>query len=112
MKEVKLDLKNDVLIVRILCEIDHHTAKIIRDMADKRLKEALPKVLELDFSSVTFMDSSGIGLVMGRVNIARELGVRVTVTGLSQKLFRLFRMAGLERLEGLSFPAMSLVKKM
>ena len=111
MKEVKLDLINDTLVVRILCEIDHHTARRIRDAADEGLRTERIKTLELDFSAVTFMDSSGIGLVMGRVDTARRIGVTVKVSGLSPKIYRLFRMAGLERLEGLTFKESGLVKK-
>ena len=89
-------------VVQLDTEIDHHTAAEIRGAVDKIIREDMPRVICLDFSDVEFMDSSGIGLIIGRVGVAREVGAEVEVKGLSDMQRRLARMAGLERLSGLT----------
>ena len=79
-------------------EIDHHTAKGLRQAADDALITRRPEELVLDFSGVTFMDSSGVGLVMGRYKAARSLGCRVTVRGLRPRDQKIMRLSGLSAL--------------
>lgn len=102
MKEVTITEKGERLIATLTCEIDHHTAKIIREEIDKRLDASHAGVLVLDFSGVGFMDSSGIGLILGRLSRAEELGIRVHLCGLSATLSRLVRMSGIERLKSIT----------
>mgnify|MGYP002627373554 CR=1 FL=1 len=79
-------------------EIDHHTAKGLRQAADDALITRRPAKLVLDFSGVTFMDSSGVGLVMGRYKAARSLGCGVTVKGLRPRDEKIMRLSGLSAL--------------
>lgn len=99
MKEAQITVSGDVLYARLLCEIDHHTAKIIRESVDERLLALAPRELVFDFSGVNFMDSSGIGLVLGRVEKAERVNACVKITGLSPTLRKLFRLSGIEKLE-------------
>ncbi len=63
---LKFDKKADKLIVTMTGELDHHSAEEVRNIIDDRLdREDLNKLI-LDFSKVNFMDSSGIGVVIGR----------------------------------------------
>ena len=87
---------------RVDTEIDHHTAVAIRAAIDKAIRETLPSVVCIDFSGVEFMDSSGIGLIIGRVGVAEEIGATVEISGLSDMQRKLVRMAGLEKLSGLT----------
>ena len=90
------------LLAKISCEIDHHTCRTMREQIDVKLFERRPEVLVLDFSEVKFMDSSGLGLILGRVEKASALGVRVEVIGLSDSLYKLIRLSGIERVRNLS----------
>ena len=83
-------------------EIDHHAARPIREALDAALFRVRPHEMVLDFTRVHFMDSSGIALIMGRAEIARKMGCRVTVRGLSYAQERLVRLSGIERLEGVT----------
>ncbi|MDR3345500.1 MAG: STAS domain-containing protein [Oscillospiraceae bacterium] len=83
-------------------EIDHHSASGMRKAIDDALNKHKPPLLRLDFSQVTFIDSSAIGLVMGRYRLARELGSRVQVVNLNERYYRLMRLAGLEKLARLT----------
>ncbi len=83
-------------------EIDHHAARFLREKIDKKMFEQHPEVLLLDFSEVKFMDSSGIGLILGRAQIALEMGASVQVTGLSPRLERLILLSGVERMKNVT----------
>ena len=90
------------LVARINCEIDHHTAGRLRSRIDRELFVERPKVLRLDFSEVRFMDSSGIALVLGRVESAGAVDAKVHLDGLSPTLFKLVRLSGIERIKNLT----------
>lgn len=90
------------LVARLCCEIDHHTCRFLRERIDSTLFEMKPEVLILDFSDVKFMDSSGLGLILGRVEKAAALGARLEAIGLSESLYKLVRLSGIERVKNLS----------
>ena len=94
--------KNRELTARLKAEIDHHTSRSMREKIDRMLFEKKPRVLVLDFSEVAFMDSSGLGLILGRVETATGVGAVVEVCGLSAPLLKLVRLSGLERVRNLS----------
>ena len=79
-------------------EIDHHSAPRIRERIDSQLNTLRPENLILDFSGVTFMDSSGVGLVMGRYKNALQLNCKTSVCGLRERDLRIMKMSGLEKL--------------
>lgn len=95
---MKIQQKNKVLTVFLTGEIDHHSAKALRQAADDALMRGRPEQLVLDFSGVTFMDSSGVGLVMGRYKTARALDCAVTVKGLRPRDQKIMQMSGLTKL--------------
>ena len=76
-------------------DIDHHRAAVIRQNIDAALCEEQPSLLELDFSAVSFMDSSGIGLIMGRYRLQNSWGGRLVVTNVPQHIQKLMHLAGL-----------------
>ena len=80
-------------------EIDHHSAKAEREEIDAMLFRTKPTRLVLDFSEVKFMDSSGIGLIIGRADVSSSMGCRVRVTGLSKSLKKLALLAGIEKIK-------------
>ena len=90
------------LTARICCELDHHTVRRIRERIDARLFKDKPERLMLDFSGVGFMDSSGIGLILGRVETARVVGATVCIVGASPMLVKLFRLSGIEKIKNLT----------
>lgn len=90
--------QNGDLTVYLEGEIDHHTAKALREAADEALMRRRPRTLVLDFSGVTFMDSSGVGLVMGRYKKAEALGCRITVQGMRAREARILALSGLPQL--------------
>lgn len=83
-------------------EIDHHTATELRMEIDNAIQVYRPKVLKLDYGDVTFMDSSGVGLVMGRVRTMSPFGGRIIVSNLSPQIYRVMQLAGLEKIAKIS----------
>ena len=98
------DTVGSILSIRIRGEIDHHTAAAIRGGIDTALFENRPKKLILDLSAVSFMDSSGLGLIMGRYSVVKELGGDMTVWNPSREIRAILNLAGMERLVRIEYP--------
>lgn len=79
-------------------DLDHHTARIMRSEIDREISERRPTRLIIDFSSVTFMDSSGIGLIMGRYKLMSEQGGEIIVARPPAYIRKVLRLAGVDRL--------------
>lgn len=100
---VTIRMKNDTLVAGLRGEIDHHASPQLREAIDEAIFQHENAVcVELDFSEVTFMDSSGVGLVMGRYRLLSTLGKKLVVTGLSERDYRIMKMSGLSKLATLT----------
>ena len=86
------------LTIAVSGEIDHHNAAALRMEADEAIQTAQVKNVRLDFGEVTFMDSSGIGFVLGRYRIVESFGGSIEVVNLTGRLFSMMQLAGLEKL--------------
>ncbi|MBE6752611.1 MAG: STAS domain-containing protein [Ruminococcaceae bacterium] len=96
---VTIKRKNDYIYAFIKGEIDHHTAPEIRETIDDALSTSeSAKMLVLDFNEVSFMDSSGVGLVMGRYRYATTLGKKIRVDNLDNRNYKIMQMSGIERI--------------
>ena len=88
----------DELTVFINGEIDHYSAVWVRADIDAKIAEIRPKVTVLVLSKIDFMDSSGIGLIMGRYARMQKLGGALKIKDPSERVERICRLAGLERI--------------
>ena len=70
--KVKISYKGTILIASLEGELDHHSAQYVRQKIDSELMKSSNRDMILDFSKVSFMDSSGIGVVIGRYKIFRN----------------------------------------
>ena len=95
---LKTNFENNELTAFIEGELDHDSAARIRTKLDGICESNKPKLLNLDFSGVSFMDSSGICLVLGRFRQMKLLGGSVRVINIPENMFRLFALSGLEGL--------------
>jgi stage II sporulation protein AA (anti-sigma F factor antagonist) len=88
----------DTVLVRITGELDHHMAASVRRQTDDAIDSTSPNIVIFDFSKVSFMDSSGIGLIMGRYGKMQNIGGTLAVRDPSDRVERIFKLAGLERI--------------
>ena len=95
---IRMQATSEVATAYLSGELDHHTAKEMREAIDSALNQYSPKLLIMDFGDVSFMDSSGIGLVMGRYRQMQLLGGELHVVNTSKRIYQLMKLAGLEKL--------------
>lgn len=87
--------KGDKLIVYMLGELDHHSAEEVRNKVDDRLERENCSKLIMDFSGVTFMDSSGIGVVIGRYKKVAAKKGKIYITKVNGSVKRVFELSGM-----------------
>lgn len=95
---VRIQQTGEVMSAYLIGELDHHTAKEMREEIDSALDLNMPTLLIIDFNEITFMDSSGIGLVMGRYRKLIKTGAELHITGTSPQIYKVMKLAGIERL--------------
>ncbi len=86
------------MIISLFGDIDHHSAKRLRGEIDNNLFTNRPKRAVLDMSDVEFMDSAGLGLILGRISCAEKIGCRLTLLSPSPQVMRILDLAGAGRL--------------
>lgn len=95
---VRIEKNKNILTAIIEGDIDHHTAKDIRTSIDNNIEETNPDILEIDFGGVQFMDSSGIGLIMGRFRLMKLINGKLKIINVPLHIERLIKLSGLEAL--------------
>ena len=96
--QTEIKLKEKTLTACLSGEIDHHSAAFARAQIDEAITTSKPEKMILDFTEVSFMDSSGIGLVMGRYKLLHTQGCPLVLCGLSPHIEKVMRLAGLEQI--------------
>lgn len=95
---VALKNENSCLTALLSGELDHHTVRSVREEIDTAISENQPSRLALDFGDVTFMDSSGIGLILGRCKIMGGIGGSTAICNPPPHIRRVMKLSGIERL--------------
>ena len=91
-------LQDKKLTIALKGEIDHHSAKDTMRVVGNKIDLYLPRVCVLDFREVTFMDSSGIAIVISCVRRMRQLRGEVVLRSVPQQAMKVFLASGIERL--------------
>ncbi len=92
---VSFETIDNILIAELDGELDHHTAKEVRDEIDKTIDAFFIKHLIFDFKNVTFMDSSGIGVIIGRYNKIHDMNGKVGVFNCNKYVDKIFAVSDL-----------------
>ncbi|NMM61142.1 anti-sigma F factor antagonist [Clostridium sp. P21] len=92
---LEFENKDNKLIVHMFGELDHHSAEEVRNKIDDRLDRDNIGKLIMDFSDVSFMDSSGIGVVIGRYKKLNSKGGTICITKISGSVKRVFELSGM-----------------
>ena len=92
--QVEYIKKEKLLIFYLTEEIDHHTSERIRKRADYEIEIHIPKKVIFDFSNVTFMDSSGIGMIIGRYKLVSMFGGELKIKNANRIIKKTLEMSG------------------
>lgn len=92
------EIDHRCLVIRLTKELDHHTAVRIREKADQMIDRNNIKHIIFDFSEAGFMDSAGIGVIMGRYKKVIFIGGKTAVANVGSTVDRIFRLSGLYKI--------------
>ena len=93
--KIEFTKKENILSIKIEGEIDHHSAAELRNRIDEYITGSNVKYIVMDFSKVGFMDSSGIGMLMGRYKNIKRVGGDLCIISANSTVKRLLAMAGI-----------------
>ena len=101
MTKAEFTYNKTELTVHLYGEIDHHGARQVRENIDAQILKFMPQLVIMDFSKVTFMDSSGIGLVLARYRFCADCGASLYVTGIDRSAARILALAGIKTIQNI-----------
>ena len=96
--DIRIEHIGTTLVVKPEGELDHHSAKDVREMIDREIELKKIKNLVLDFNKVSFMDSSGIGVIAGRYKIINSLGGKIMVIRANEQVDKILEISGLKKI--------------
>ena len=97
-KRFSYKIDDGVLEVKLVGEIDHHSAVSVRSNIDGLIFDLRPQKVVLDLSEISFMDSSGLGLIMGRYALIKDLGGSLSLRAPTVAVMKILSLAGMERM--------------
>ena len=96
---ITAEMKNSIsLIKKIIEEIDHHTTEKIRRKIDNEITRYMPRKVILDFNKVSFMDSAGIGMIIGRYKMIKMLGGELEIENATRSVRKVLEMSGITKI--------------
>lgn len=96
--DILYEVRGENLFIYLPEELDHHNAKTITEQSDWYIVSNQIKNIVFNFSRTDFMDSSGIGVIMGRYKMIKGRGGKITVTNINQSIDRILTISGLYKL--------------
>ena len=95
---MKYQVEENCLTIFLPGELDHHNAEEIRKGSDKLIEENHTKCVIFDFQETNFMDSSGIGVIMGRYKLVYLLGGEVWAVHANERMKKILTMSGVTKI--------------
>ena len=92
------DSESGIATVKLKGEIDHHSAQLLRRDIDEAVSRRMPRTLVLDFSGVSFMDSSGIAVVINAQRCMKQIDGRLELSGIQAQPMRVFQASGVDKI--------------
>lgn len=96
--QIKTQKKKGILVVFLEGELDHHTASQVREYIDEKLEDPTIKNIVMDIKGLNFMDSSGIGVLIGRYKVVSKRGGKLGVVNINSHIDRIFEVSGLYKI--------------
>lgn len=110
--EINTLSKYRTIVIRLEGEIDHHSAGSIRDALEKEIHRSGAVNIAFDMGRVSFMDSSGIGMIIGRYKTVTALGGAIIIYNATESIKRLMSMAGIAKIAIISDNLHSALKEL
>ena len=97
---MNLDYKKQdkLLFVEMTEEIDHHIAEKVRRKVDNEITRYMPRKTILDFTRVSFMDSAGIGMIIGRYKMMKLIGGSLELSNVNENIKKILEMSGISKI--------------
>lgn len=95
---ISTEIQGDTLVVRLEGELDHHTAERVREQVEAELDRGLTENLVINLEGLQFMDSSGLGVILGRYKRVTQNGGRMALCSVNDQLMKLFEMSGMMKI--------------
>lgn len=95
---IHYEIQKNCLIIYINQDLDHHAVTMLRERSDKLIDAGNIRHIIFDFKDTDFMDSSGIGLIMGRYKRVMFRGGKAAVSNVGEEVERIFQMSGLYKI--------------
>ena len=95
---VEFKKEDKVLIFKLTEDVDQHTSEKIRRKMDNEIKRYIPRKVIFDFSNISFMDSAGIGMVLGRYKLTKMLDGELEIINVNKSMKKIFDMSGVSRI--------------
>ncbi|WP_339062595.1 anti-sigma F factor antagonist [Tepidibacillus marianensis] len=92
---VDMEMEKNTLIVRLKGEVDHHTTEIIREKVERELDKGIVNNLLMNMEQLTFMDSSGLGMILGRYKKIRQLNGKMSICCVKPSIYKILELSGL-----------------
>ncbi|MFV9510745.1 anti-sigma F factor antagonist [Tepidibacillus sp. LV47] len=92
---IEMEMEKNTLIVRLKGELDHHTSEMVREKIEKELDKGIVNNLLLNLEQLTFMDSSGLGMILGRYKKIRQLKGKMSICCVRPSIYKIFELSGL-----------------
>lgn len=97
-RKMQINISGKILSAAPMGELDHHAAERFRTQIDAAFEKAACRHIVLDMSGISFMDSSGIGMIIGRYKKTETRGGKLVLTGMNAEISRLFEISGLSKI--------------
>lgn len=95
---VEFNKEDKKLTFKLTEDIDQHTVEKVRRKMDNEIKGYIPRKVVFDFSNISFMDSAGIGMVLGRYKLAKMLNGNLEIINVNKSMKKIFDMSGVSRI--------------
>ena len=95
---VEFNKEDKKLIFKLTEDIDQHTVEKVRRKMDNEIKGYIPRKVVFDFSNISFMDSAGIGMVLGRYKLTKMLNGNLEIINVNRSMKKIFDMSGISRI--------------
>lgn len=96
--QITFETIDNALIIKLSGELDHHSSEYIKEKIDLEIMSRNPKNIIFDMENLSFMDSSGVGVIIGRYKFISSKGGKAAIVNLKPQIKRIYEICGLKKI--------------